>query len=236
MFNLALFKRVISSAGLAGLLAGLLLTVVQQFQVIPLIHKAETYESAVTTEAPAAAHSHADSTEHHHHDESAWQPKDGAERTFYTAVANIAIALGFALIMGAAFSLKDDNIGLKKGLLWGLAGYIVFFLAPSLGLPPVVPGTEEAALQGRQEWWTLTVIVTAVSLAILFFAKPWWLKVLAIALLIIPHWIGAPQPVVALSSAPQEITSAFYPATALANAIFWIALGGLLGFFYKKLA
>src|SRR5688500_9013497 len=115
MFNLALFKRIISSAGLAGLLAGLLLTVVQQFQVIPLIHKAETYESAaVTTEVPKAhVHTHDDGTEHHH-DESAWQPADGKERTFYTALANIGIALGFALLMGAAFSLKDDNIGLKK--------------------------------------------------------------------------------------------------------------------------
>lgn len=235
MFNLALFKRIISSAGLAGLIAGLLLTIVQQFQVIPLIHKAEIYENAVVSTEVAKSHTHDDGAEHHH-DESAWQPADGAERTFYTALANIGIALGFALLMGAAFSLKDDNIGLKKGILWGLAGYIVFFLAPSLGLPPVVPGTEEAALQGRQEWWTLTVIATAAALAMLFFAKPWWLKVLAIALLIIPHWIGAPHPVVASSSAPQEITSAFFPATALANAIFWIALGGLLGFFYKKLA
>ncbi len=234
MFNLAVFKRILSSAGLAGLLAGLLLTIVQQFQVIPLIHKAETYEN-VMANAESTVHIHDDGTEHHH-DGSAWQPQDGMERTFYTALANVAIALGFALVMSAAFSLKDDNVGLKKGLLWGLAGYIVFFLAPSLGLPPAVPGTEEAALHGRQEWWTFTVVATAVSLALLFFAKSWWLKLLAIALLVVPHWIGAPHPVVASSSAPQEIVKAFYPATALANAVFWLALGGLLGFFYKKLA
>jgi predicted cobalt transporter CbtA len=62
-------------------------------------------------------------------------------------LANVSMAVGFALMLVAAFALSGRRITWRSGLLWGLAGYGVFFVAPSLGLPPEVPGTLAAPLQ-----------------------------------------------------------------------------------------
>lgn len=248
-FNLAVFKQIVVAAALAGVLSGALLTLVQRVQVIPILHEAEVYEEAAdkAAEASAAAehshmhsavepeHSHDDAHEHHH-DATDWQPANGMERTLYTAVANAVIGLGFALLLGAVFALSGVAMNWRLGLLWGLAGYVVFFVAPSLGLPPEVPGTEAARLVDRQMWWLMTALSTAVGLALLVFARPWLLKVLGALLLGVPHFIGAPQPEVYGAAAPPELAQAFVHATFLANAIFWLSLGALLGFFYKKLA
>lgn len=236
MFNLAAFKRIVSAATLAGALAGLLLTLVQQVQVSQLILKAEVYEDAAAVAAalqPAHAHS---SAEHEHHEHEAWQPANGVERTLFTALANISLAVGFGLLLGAAICLRGEVSGWRAGLLWGLAGYVVFFVAPSLGLPPEVPGTEAAPLADRQLWWLITVVMTASGLSLLIFARTWQVKILGAVLLVVPHLIGAPQPQVHASAAPVELAHAFIYATAIANAVFWLTLGSLMGFFYKKFA
>jgi len=239
MFDFAVFKRILAAAGLAGLFAGLLLTVVQQFQVAPILLKAETYEEAAArtaqpVEKPTQQHVHADGHVHEH-EASAWQPANGWERTFFSALANVSLALGFGLLLGAAISLKGGNSGWRAGVLWGLAGYVVFFVAPSLGLPPEVPGTEAAELANRQGWWFMTVVATGAGVALLVFARAWWLKLLGVAILVIPHWIGAPQPAVHGSAAPADLIRAFLFATIIANAVFWLSLGGLVGFFHKKI-
>lgn len=236
MFNLAAFKRIISAAALAGMLAGLLLTAFQQIQVSQIILKAEVYEdAAATAAAPQAAHGHS-SAEHEHHEHEAWQPENGVERTLFTALANISMAVGFGMLLGAAICLLGEASGWRAGLLWGLAGYVVFFVAPSLGLPPEVPGTEAAPLADRQLWWLITVVITATGLSLLFFAQTWPVKILGAVLLSVPHLIGAPQPQVHASAAPIELAHAFIYAAAIANAVFWLALGSLMGFFYKKSA
>lgn len=222
------FKNILYAAAFAGLLAGLLLTGIQQLQVVPLILEAEVYEDA----AAGTAHTYAAEAGHHEHAHE-WQPENGWERTIYTAVANITLAIGFGLLLGAAFSLRG-RINWRSGLLWGVAGYTVFFVAPSLGLPPEVPGTIAAPLEERQLWWLATVVMTAAGLALLAFARNWKLKALGVLLLMAPHLIGAPQPQNPGSLAPRELAHAFLHATAIANAIFWLALGGLMGLFYKK--
>ncbi len=216
-----MLKKIVSVAALAGLLAGLLLTAVQQIQVVPLILEAEVYE-----EASASAVQ----------EDEAWQPANGWERTLFTAAANIALALGFALLLGAVVSLRRGKIDWRSGLLWGTAGYAVYFLAPSLDLPPEVPGTQVAQLGDRQIWWLMTTLLTAAGLALLIFARHWATKILGAILLGVPHLIGAPQPAIHHSAAPVELAKAFIFATAIANAVFWISLGGLTGFFYKKMA
>jgi cobalt transporter subunit CbtA len=228
MLNLSNLKMIIVSALWAGLWAGLLLTAVQQFQVIPALLQAEVYEQQA-----AINHSHADGQTHAHEAES-WQPQNGWERTFFTALANISLAVGFALLLGAASTLRGGIGGWRNGLLWGLAGYGIFFVAPSLGLPPEIPGTEAANLNARQLWWLMTVFDTAVGLWLLFFAKTKLNKLFGIVLLISPHTIGAPQPDLHSSVAPVELTNTFIAATAFANAVFWLALGGLMGLFSSK--
>lgn len=259
--NLGAFNRIVRAAALSGILAGLLLTAVQQFQVSKIILQAETYESAaaaVSKGEPAHAgtvrHVHADGHAHTHevalppsaleyshdaqhaHAQAGWQPENGAERTFLTALANISMAVGFGLLLTGAISLHGRASGLRAGLLWGAAAYLVFFVAPSIGLPPELPGTAAAPLAVRQMWWLTTVAATAGGLSLLAFARGAALKLLGAVVLFAPHVVGAPQPEVHASAAPAELARAFVFATALANAAFWLALGALAGFFYKKSA
>ena len=236
MNSLGALKKIVSSAALAGLLAGLLLTGVQQLQVSTIILKAEVYEDAATASPQGVAHLHSVAeADHHEHDADAWQPANGWERTLFTALSNISLAVGLGLLVGAVIYLHGEASGWRSGLLWGVAGYLVFFVAPSLGLPPEVPGTQAAPLFDRQIWWLITVLATATGLSLLIFAKNWKIKFLGAALLVIPHILGAPQPIVIASTAPAELARAFIYATAAANAAFWLALGGLMGFFYKKI-
>jgi cobalt transporter subunit CbtA len=181
------------------------------------------------------AHAHAGPVEHEHgHEHGGWKPENGAERTFFSALANISMAVAFGLLLSAAMTLRGVSHGWRGALLWGAAGYAVFFLAPSLGLPPEVPGTAAAPLGARQVWWLLTVAATAGGLALLALAPRWPLKLAGVAMLLVPHLVGAPQPLVHASAAPAELAQSFIYATAFANAVFWLALGALSGFFFKK--
>jgi len=241
MLSLKALKKIVFAAALAGSAAGLLLTGVQKIQVSPIILKAEVYEDAAAAQAvqadsPAAAAAHHEHDEHDEHEHGGWQPANGGERTLFTALANVSLAVGFGLLLGAAICLRGAASGWGSGLLWGLAGYAVFFVAPSLGLPPEVPGAAAAPLADRQIWWLIAVLTTAAGLSLLVFARNWKLKLLGAVLLGTPHLIGAPQPQVDGGAAPIELAHAFVYATAIANAVFWLALGGLMGFFYKKLA
>ena len=74
------------------------------------------------------------------------------------------------------------------------------------------------------------------GLSLLIFIRTWKFKLLGAVLLSVPHLVGAPQPQVHASAAPIELAHAFIYATAIANAVFWLALGSLMGFFYKKFA
>ena len=182
----------------------------------------------------ASQASHADSILKHDHE--AWRPASGWERTLFTVVSNIVLAISFALLLGALICLRGKMTNWRFGLLWGLAGYAVFFVAPSLGLPPEVPGTETARLADRQIWWLLAVACTGAGLWLFAFAPALFDKLLGTALLAVPHLIGAPQPQIQSSVAPHDLANAFVYASVFANAVFWLLLGSLLGFFYKKLA
>ena len=230
MLNLSNFRMLVVAALWSGLWAGLLLTAVQRVQVIPALLQAEVYEEQATVQQ---VHADAQTNQAHPH-KAAWQPENGWERTSYTAVANISLAVGFALLIGAAGNLRGGISHWRSGLLWGLAGYAVFFVAPSLGLPPEVPGTEAAKLQDRQVWWLMTVADTALGLWLLAFAKTGQNKLFGALLLVSPHLIGAPQPDVPGSAAPAALADTFIMATAVANALFWLALGGLMGLFSSR--
>ena len=229
-----MFRRIVFSAVLAGVAAGVLLTGIQQLRVAPVLAEAETYEAAGPAEE---AHAHADGGAHGHdaHEHGGWSPADGFERTFWTGVANVGMAIGFALLLGAAFSLRE-NVSWRQGILWGLGGYAAFFALPALGLPPELPGTEAAALQDRQAWWLVTATLSAIGVALIGLARgrPW--KAAAVVLIAIPHLIGAPHPDTYHTLAPAELVRAFIVATAVANAVFWIALGAGCAIAFRKLA
>ncbi len=219
-----MLRRILAAAVLAGLAAGLFVSALQAVRVTPLILKAEMYEAA----GPAAAG-------HAGPEPAAWAPAEGLERSLYTVLTNVVTAIGFALLLAACFALKGV-IGWRRGVIWGLAGFAVFHLAPALGLPPELPGTSAAPLFERQMWWLATVAATAAGLALVAFAPGWAPKALGLLLIAAPHAFGAPEGHTHAGAVPAELAGQFAAASLATAAAFWMVLGGLTGFFLRRFA
>lgn len=226
-----MIKRIAQTAGFTGLLAALLLTLLQSFWVAPLILQAESFEKA----PPAAemVHEHAAGAAAHNHDAQAWEPEDGWQRVLSTTGGNMVVAVGFALMLAGLYTLRAPT-RTAQGLLWGLAGYATFVLAPTLGLPPELPGTAAADLTLRQTWWIGTAASTAAGLALIVFGHNWLLKGLGLAILAVPHVIGAPQPEVHSMLAPEALEAQFKIASQLTNVAFWLALGLISAWLFRR--
>lgn len=238
-----LFRRIVLCALLVGALAGLLVSAVQHWQVIPIIAAAEVFESAGESVEPSVTMAHEHDDTHgaaHVLEEQAWEPEEGVERHIWTAIANVMTGIGFALILVAAMTTWEQLRGrrvasARSGAMWGAAAWLCIFAAPSLGLPPEIPGSAAAALEGRQAWWLLTVAATAAGLGVLAFV-PNRMRWLGIALLALPHALGAPHLDGAFAAYSDEVarqmealTRQFAVATAIASAVEWLALGSLAG-------
>ena len=232
MFDVASFKRIVYAGVLAGAIAGLLFTVAQAIQVSPIILQAEAYEGA-----PVVSGSHDANGIRQDVESADWKPANGFERTMISAAVNVNLGIAYALLLAAGLALQRKFSGWRTGLLWGLAGYTVFFVAPSIGLPPAIPGIEAAPLASRQLWWLVTVISTASGLALLVFACAWQIKLAGAVLLGVPHLVGAPQAEINANGTPAlaDLAYGFVYATAIANAVFWLSLGAFTGWLYKRL-
>ncbi len=108
-----MIKRIAQTAGFTGLLAALLLTLLQSFWVSPLILQAETFEKS----EPVAVHEHAAGTAAHTHDAEAWEPEDGWQRVVSTSGGNLVVAVGFALMLAGLYTLRAPT-KTSQGLLW----------------------------------------------------------------------------------------------------------------------
>ena len=226
-----MIKRIAQTAGFTGLAAALLLTLLQSFWVAPLILQAETFEHAPA--ATEVAHEHAAGAAAHTHDAEAWEPEDGWQRVLSTTGGNLVVAVGFALMLAGLYTLHAPT-RTAQGLLWGLAGYATFVLAPTLGLPPELPGTAAADLAMRQTWWIGTAASTAAGIALIVFGRNWLLKALGVAILVVPHVIGAPQPEVHSMLAPEALEAQFKIASQLTNVVFWLALGLISAWLFRR--
>lgn len=237
-----IFRQIVFYSLLMAVLAGAVVTLVQTWQVVPIILSAEVYEGA--GEQPVAPFR---AEESHVHgtvsgvtaEGEEWAPAEGAERTAFTLLANTLTAMGFSLLvlvaMLATVRLRRDGVeGLnwRHGLAWGAAGYTIFWLAPALGLPPEIPLATTAPLESRQLWWLMAVVCTAGGLAGFAFGKAPW-RWVALMLIVIPHLVGAPhhqgpmfgqQPPEA-AAALDILAQQFIGASAIANAALWIVLG-----------
>lgn len=229
-----MIRQVLFSAVLAGLLAGLLTSALQAVTTTPLILHAETFEAG---EAPAA-HDHgtaAAAGHSHSHGEDAWAPGDGIERTVYTTMANIVGATGFALLLTAGFVLRGDAVDGRRGVLWGLAGFAAMTLSPSLGLPPEVPGSVAAELSARQVWWISAVVTASVGLWLLAFGRSALRKIAGVAVLAVPHIVGAPHPHGGeVGAAPPELAAQFAATSIVVSAVSWALIGWLAGTFFER--
>jgi cobalt transporter subunit CbtA len=224
---MAIFRGIVFIAALAGLVAGLAMTGMQFAGTVPLILKAETFETA----APAHDHgAHADGVAAHEHEEEGWAPADGFERSAYTALGNVVTSIGFALLLLAASELAGGLAGWRQGLFWGLASFVVFTLAPGLGLPPELPAMPVAELSARQVWWVATVAATSIGLALLAFRRSLPVAILAVVLIVLPHLIGAPKPESFESHVPHELAHDFVAIVTIVSLVFWAILGTTAGF------
>ncbi|MDX8501075.1 CbtA family protein [Mesorhizobium sp. VK4C] len=246
-----LFRNVVFIAAIAGLVAGIVLACMQAYATVPLILKAEVYEkaggghhhdhaaatgtnnnsmssaapadNAMSSAAPAPTETAAPA------EDEGWAPADGFERFAFNVVANIVTGIGFALILVAVSEFAGGIGNWRQGVFWGLAGFAVFTLAPGLGLPPELPAMPAAELLPRQIWWISTVAATAVGLGLIAFRKSLPLAILAVALIVAPHVVGAPQPDSFETAIPEGLHHQFVVAVTLTDLVFWLVLGAVVG-------
>ena len=224
-----MLRRILLTGLIAGTAAGLFAAGLQHLRLIPLIAAAEVYETAGA---------HAD--HQHGQQESApveWQPAPGLERTGYTVLADVLAGIGFALLLAGGVALarlRGYAIDARRGLIWGAAGFAVFALAPAIGLPPELPGMQAAGLAARQEWWILTAAATALGLGLVVFAGPVALRIGGALLLLAPHLVGAPVAPHGASGLPPELAAQFATASLATAALFWLLLGGISGWLYRR--
>jgi len=233
-----LFQRIFFAAVLSGLAAGLAMSAVQQWRVAPLILEAEVYENAAAGEATAPAeHTHDAAMPAHEHDEDAWAPQDGPERIFYTVLANTLASIGFAFLLAAVSLLSGIEITARNGVIWGLGGFVALQLAPAFGLPPELPGMPAADLVARQVWWIGTVLASGAALLTIAKLRNWTGILIAAALILAPHVIGAPQLTGEHESGvPAHLATAFAANSLATGALFWLIAGPLLGWLNERFA
>lgn len=214
------FRRLFFAALLAGLAAGLATSVVQAAKLWPMIASAELLEASAPAKDHAADHAH----------DHGWSP-EGVLRPALTVLFNIAAGVGFGLILNALVRLralaKGGGVNAREGVLWGIAGFTAFALAPAVGLPPELPGMAGGELLHRQIWWAMTAFCSAGAIALWVFRGGSWCAV-AVILAALPHLVGAPH-AHEHGAVPGEMGAAFAAASLAASAVFWVVLGGVSG-------
>lgn len=221
-----MLKILLRNAAVAGLVSGLLLSTVQILYVVPLILEAEFYQEIAATEQQEIQGNKTPSSETSKSaaiDNNTWKPQTGWERNLYSVLSNVTLAFSFSLMIGAAL-IYVPTVCWWHGILWGLAGFTVFYAAPSYIYPPTLPGTEEAHLLVRQLWWISAIEATLFGLSFAVFSRHYIYKGIGILLLLAPHVVGGP-PGAVVTHTPDLLRSHFIHTTTALNSIFWIILG-----------
>lgn len=249
-----MIQRMLTSALVAGCAAWLLAAVLHFAFVQKYILLGEVYESgaavhfggvAPTTGAAATdAHSHdATAEEGHTHDATAEEghSDDGEASTFtrnlWTTVFFGLVYVAYALILVAGFGLArvyGKVITAREGLLWGIAGFAVFQLAPAMGLAPELPGTIAADLGARQVWWWGAAAATGVGLGLLGYGRNLVTAALAVVLLAAPHVIGAPELEGFSGVAPPEVAATFAARVLGVGLAVWALMGWVAGAVWSR--
>jgi cobalt transporter subunit CbtA len=234
-----IFRSIVFSAALAGLIVGAVISIAQFFGTVPLIQKSEVYERKSAAEAPAAVEGHVGGRHDHakaRSQDSEWEPEDGFQRNAFTVAANILTAIGFALLLTGVYAIRGGPVTWREGLLWGLGGFVVFTAAPGLGLPPELPGMPVAELTARQTWWIATAAATAIGLCLLAFRPAPWAAVFGLGLIALPHLIGAPVAPESASEVPAALSHRFIVVVTLTSLLFWALLGVSTSLAFRRIS
>jgi len=221
-----MFTRILTSALFAGFAAGLIFALLQFVFVQPVLVHAELYETG------AKVHFGTEGSLSH-----------GPAVSFEMLRNSLSILFaaltftGYGLMLVAAMALADERgveITPRKGILWGIAGFIAMQFAPGISLSPEVPGSAAADVAIRQMWWFPTVAAAAVAMALLAFGEGWKAWGLAIVLLALPHIIGAPHPEMFEGTTPPELGSLFAGRVFGVNFAAWVFLGLFAAYFWQR--
>jgi cobalt transporter subunit CbtA len=132
---------------------------------------------------------------------------------------------------------SGDAINERSAIAWAAAAFVATGLAPAAGLSPELPGMAAADLLARQSWWFLTATLTALAIWLFLRSEQPLLKLLAVALLLAPHVLGAPHLGEAVAGkVPAELASRFAAMSLAVQAALWIATGIAVGVLWPRLA
>lgn len=238
-----MINRVLIVGLLAGLCAGLFVTVLQHFSATRLIIAAESYETTgktafagdVLVRPVAIPAQHTDAGPHGHaHEAEEWKPENGFQRTAFTALATTVTGVSFALMLLAAMLATGETITPHRALAYGAAAFLAVGLAPAAGLAPELPGSGAASLGARQAWWFATVLCSLTALWLIIKGRAGWQSLLGLVLLLAPHIVGAPHPAALESKVPAELAASFAAQSLALQAVLWIATGYAAGYFWQR--
>jgi cobalt transporter subunit CbtA len=225
-----MFKNIFVSAVVCGAIAGVLATVMQMLLVTPLLMEAELFETGqsmhfITDGSPESPIKHVD----------IWEDP---YRHLMTLCFNLVTFTGFGFILVAAmafFQKRGFTLSKAEGIVAGVSGFIVFQLAPSVGLPPELPGTIGVTVGLKQTWWIITILSTTVGILLLFLDKHKVVSGIGIIFITIPHLIGHPKLETYFGVAPPELAAEFASRALAVSLIAWIILGVISSQFWKYL-
>ena len=234
----------LTSAIGAGCAAWLLAAVLHFAFVQKYILLAEAYETGAAVHFAGAAPTGDQSAAEADHSHDAATPADDhgevgstPSRNFWTAVFFGLVYVAYAMILVAGFGLArayGKVVTAREGLIWGVAGFAAFQLAPAMGLAPELPGTLAADLGARQVWWWGTVAATVAGLGLLAYGRGVMPAVLGAVVLATPHAIGAPEVEGFTGVAPPEVASAFAARVLGAALASWALLGWVAGALWAR--
>ncbi len=215
-----MIRRILRAGIMAGLIAGAVGFTAQALKVVPLIHQAEIFEAAAQARARLGGSSAGSVVV------AANSRRQSLARAGLTLAASLLTGAGFGLLLAGAIAFSGRDPTVMEGLLWGIAGFAVFTLAPALVVPPHLPGMAESDLATRQLWWLGAVGATGAGLGLVVFAGRWPTRAAGLALLALPFISGGPATGTGAGAAlPAALVAAFVAASMTSSAVFWAVLG-----------
>lgn len=203
-------SRIIYAALIAGIGAGLLLFLLQHYQLLPLLQEAERYRYVAS-----------DTTG------SVTDLISAYQSTRQILALDIMTATGLAILPALVLWLKKHT-GIWRGMGLGILGYLAFYVVPTLVHQPTLNELSPSDVAEQDQWWMISAVCTWLGLVLIFHVPNRLMKVAGIAILLaqlfyLPN-LSANQDLI-----PSELERDFALRLYILNALLWLILGALAG-------